>query len=274
NRGDGTFEDVTEKAGVALGDRVCVAATWVDLRNTGLPDLFVTSTRGGNVLFRNLGGGKFKNVTREAGLEHVGHSQTAVFFDFDNDGHLDLLLTQTAEWTTNEYDPKSRYYLGKGDLGGVATSAKERNILYRNNGNGTFTKVTDKAGLWGRGWAGDAVPFDYDGDGHMDVLVTCMFGRAQLYRNQGNGTFKDVTLATLGRTPWGGVGARAFDFNNDGRLDLLIVDMHSDMWMGPDRKHKSLEEARRYEKKKFRYYNGPRALENELKVMEEQELGR
>jgi hypothetical protein len=273
NKGDGTFEDVTARAGVGLGDRVCVAATWVDLRNVGLPDLFVTSTRGGNVLFRNLGNGRFKDVTKEAGLTHVGHSQTAVFFDFDNDGHLDLLLTQTAEWTTNEYDKKSRYYIGKNDLGGVATSPKEHNILYRNKGDGTFEDVTAKVGLAGRGWAGDAVAFDYDGDGRMDVLVTSMFGRAQLYRNQG-GAFKDVTLATLGQTPWGGVGARAFDFNNDGRLDLFIVDMHSDMWMGPDRKHRSLAEARQYEKKKFRFYNGPRASGNPLKAEEEYELGR
>src|SRR5262245_6520073 len=76
NRGDGTFEDVTEKAGVALGDRVCVAATFVDFDNDGKLDLFVTSTRGGNVLFRNLGNGKFEDVTRKAGLHHVGHSQT------------------------------------------------------------------------------------------------------------------------------------------------------------------------------------------------------
>src|SRR5262249_9357684 len=124
NKGDGTFEDVTDKAGVGLGDHVCVAATWVDLRNVGLPDLFVTSTRGGNVLFRNLGNGRFKDVTKEAGLTHVGHSPTSVFFDFDNDGPLDLLLTQTAEWTTNEYDKKSRYYIGKNALCGVATRSK------------------------------------------------------------------------------------------------------------------------------------------------------
>ena len=79
NNGDGTFTDLAEKAGVALGDRVCVAATWVDYRNEGRPSLFVTSTRGGNVLFRNLGNGTFQDVTKEAGLEHVGHAQTGVF---------------------------------------------------------------------------------------------------------------------------------------------------------------------------------------------------
>src|SRR5207302_6976113 len=88
NKGDGTFEDVTEKAGVGLGDRICVAATWGDTLNRGRPDLYVTSTRGGNVLFRNDGDGTFTDVTREAGLALVAHSQTAVFFDYDGDGLL------------------------------------------------------------------------------------------------------------------------------------------------------------------------------------------
>src|SRR5438067_3509112 len=86
NKGDGTFEDVTDRAGVALGDRVCVGATFADYDNDGLLDLFVTSTRGGNVLFKNVGGGRFQDVTEKAGLKHVGHSQTAVFFDYDDDG--------------------------------------------------------------------------------------------------------------------------------------------------------------------------------------------
>src|SRR5262249_18312160 len=73
NKGDGTFEDVAQQAGVALGDRICVAATWADYDNDGLPDLYVTSTRGGNVLFKNLGEGKFKDVTKEAGLTLIGH---------------------------------------------------------------------------------------------------------------------------------------------------------------------------------------------------------
>src|SRR5262249_7982692 len=104
NRGDGTFEDVAPAPAVAPGDRACVAARFVDYDNDGLPALFVTSTRGGNVLFKNLGGGKFKDVTRQAGLTHVGHSQTPVFFDYDNDGFLDLFLTNTAEWTSGDYD--------------------------------------------------------------------------------------------------------------------------------------------------------------------------
>src|SRR6516162_3559337 len=99
NNGDGTFTAVTHKAGVAVGDRICVAATFGDYDNDGHPDLYVTSTRGGNLLFHNKGDGTFTDVTRRAGLVHVGHSQTAAFFDYDNDGHLDLIVTNTAKWT-------------------------------------------------------------------------------------------------------------------------------------------------------------------------------
>jgi hypothetical protein len=251
NRGDGTFVDVTKQAGVALGDRICTAATFVDYDNDGHQDLFVTSTRGGNVLFRNLGNGTFKDVTRQAGLEHIGHSQTAVFFDFDNDGYLDLLVTNTGQWTTS-FDQADKYFTGKADLFQVAASPKEYNILYRNNGNGTFTDVTEKAGLGGLGWAADVAVFDFDEDGYMDVLITNMFGRSQLYRNNGDGTFTDVTLEKLGRTPWGGMGAKVFDFNNDGKLDLYIVDMHSDMWTPP-----GLDLSKVDEKRKYSYVTGP-----------------
>jgi hypothetical protein len=233
NRGDGTFEDVTHKAGVALGDRVCVAATFADTMNKGHQDLFVTSTRGGNVFFRNLGNGTFKDVTKKVGLEHIGHSQTAVFFDYDNDGYLDLIVTNTAHWTEDAYKETSHHYPGPQELWDMAAARPEANILYHNNGDGTFTDVTAKAGLKGKGWGGDVAVFDYNDDGYLDVLVTNMFGASQLYRNNGNGTFTDVTQQVLGKTSWGAIGSKVIDYNNDGRLDLLIVDMHSDMWLPP-----------------------------------------
>jgi hypothetical protein len=275
NRGDGTFEDVTEKAGVGLGDRICVGATFIDFDNDGHLDLFVTSTRGGNVLFRNMGDGTFKDVTAQAGLTKIAHSQTAVFFDYDNDGYLDLFLTNTAEWTTNNYDNASHSFVGGGSFaGGIIYSKKESNVLYHNNGDGTFTDVTEKAGLAGRGWAADAVAFDYDGDGRMDLFVTSMFGRCQLYRNNGDGTFTDETLKVLGRTPWGGIGANLIDFNNDGRLDLFVVDMHSDMWMGLDRHHAYREMATKNKSKKFPYVYGPLAVGDVLAIEREKQMGR
>jgi hypothetical protein len=279
NRGDGTFEDVTARAGVGLGDRVCVAATFADYDNDGRQDLFVTSTRGGNVLFHNKGDGTFEDVTAKAGVSYVGHSQTAAFFDFDNDGYLDLLLVNTAQWTTDNFDAKARYYTGR-DFASLLRGATEANILYRNNGNGTFTDVTARSGLAGRGWAGDVAVWDYDGDGRPDVLVTCMFGRSQLYHNNGDSTFTDVTLATLGRTPFGSVGAKVFDFDNDGRLDLFIVDMHSDMWMDVDNPDRSLPLAREWARKKPRYLGEPAdggdpdAPPNPVGMAREREKGR
>lgn len=257
NRGDGTFEEVAQQAGVAVGDRVCVAAAFVDYDNDGRPDLFVTTTRGGNILFKNLGNGKFKDVTKEAGLTHVGHSQTPLFFDFDNDGLLDLFLPNTAEWTTESYDQAARYFVGKAKLNDVFLSKREHNVLYRNQGDGTFKDVTEKAGLKGVGWSSQCVAFDFDGDGYMDLFVTCMVGRCQLYRNHHDGTFTDVTLKVLGKTPWGALGCKLLDINNDGRLDLYVVDMHSDMWMGLDTDHRSLEFALGSGSRKFSTRLGP-----------------
>jgi hypothetical protein len=274
NRGDGTFEDVTAKAGVALGDRVCVAATFADYDNDGRPDLFVTSTRGGNVLFHNNGDGTFSDVTEKTGVAHVGHSQSAVFFDYDNDGFLDLLVTNTAAWTDDRYEKETHYWPGKGLFSEVVLSPKEYNVLYHNNGDGTFTDVTEMAGLAGRGWAGDAVAFDYDGDGRLDLFVSCMFGRCQLYRNNGDGKFSDVTLDVLGRTSWGAVGCKAFDFNNDGRLDLFVVDMHSDMWMGLDRDHESLPLAVQSEKVKYPDRYGPLVQNDPTLLDDEKEIAR
>ena len=261
NRGDGTFEDVTAKAGVALDGRVSVGATFADYDNDGWEDLFVTTTRAGNVLFHNRGDGTFEDVTAKAGLTHVGHSQTAVFFDYDNDGRLDLYLTNTAHWTTDNFNFAGRNFDGKASLDALMGSPIETNILYHNNGDGTFTDVSDKAGLRGKGWAGDVAVFDYDDDGFLDVFVPSMFGRGQLYHNNGNGTFTDVTAETLGPTPHGAIGAKVFDYDGDGRLDLFVVDMHSDMWMGLDSRHASLEEAKQAQHRRFLSPAGPRVNE-------------
>jgi len=260
NKGDGTFEDVTQKAGVALGDRICVGAAFADYDNDGHPDLFVTSARGGNVLFRNQGDGTFKDVTKEAGLSLVAHSQTPVFFDFDNDGYLDLFVANTAKWTQDNYDTDAHYFPGLPDFWMTASSPPEESVLYRNNRDGTFTDVTAKAGLKGLGWVGDVAVFDYNGDGHLDLFVTKMFGAGQLFRNNGDGTFTDVTKEVLGRTSWGATGSRAFDFNNDGELDLYVVNMHADMWLpsetAPDLRP---NKAQFNFKKKYPRFNGPMA---------------
>lgn len=254
NRGDGTFENVTNEAGpLALTDRICVGAAFADYDNDGDQDLYITSTRGGNVLYENQGAGRFIDVTQRAGVGLVAHSQTPAFFDYDNDGYLDLFVTNSARWTSDEYDENLKYYPGAGAIWRHVFNREDRefNVLYRNNRDGTFTDVTSEAGLSGKGWSGDVAVFDFDDDGHLDLVVTNMFGTSQLYRNDGRGHFDDVTLQTLGKTSLGAIGSKAFDFNNDGRLDLFITDMHSDMWIGFDDVH--LVEPG----KKFRSIVGP-----------------
>jgi len=269
NKGDGTFEDVTEKAGVAAGDRVCVAAVFVDYDNSGRQSLFVTSTRGGNIMFQNNGDGTFSDVTEKLGLTHVGHAQTPIFFDYDNDGYLDLFIPHTGEWTIDEQGA-GRHQKGK-DIMDMLGSKIEENLLYHNvpvdpkdpSKGRKFVKVPDAGGLKGHGWTGGAVAFDYDGDGYTDLFITAMFNRCQLYRNNRDGTFTDVTHKLLGKTPAGGVSCNVFDYNNDGRLDILVMDMHSDMWMGLDVPHASEEKATKFANKKFPFFSGPAKVSDE-----------
>ncbi len=262
NKGDGTFEDWTDKAGVGLGDRVCVAAAFGDTLNQGRPDLYVTSTRGGNVFYRNNGDGTFRDATKEAGLTLVAHSQTAVFFDYDGDGFLDLFVTNTAHWTLGNEKVDGRDFLGSASLEEMFTWPIEYNVLYHNNGDGTFTDVTEKAGLKGKGWSGDVAVFDYNDDGRPDLLVTNMFGRSLLYRNNGDGSFAEVTGEVLKRTSWGAIAAKAFGCKNDGRLDLLISDMHSDMWLPYDRDPR-VESARISFTKKYPKFTGAMAKQGD-----------
>ncbi|HEY6225557.1 MAG TPA: VCBS repeat-containing protein, partial [Verrucomicrobiae bacterium] len=100
NLGGGKFENITQTAGVGLVGRVGVAAAFADIDNDGDPDLFVTTVRGGNALFENDGHGKFHDITQEAGVGYVGHSSGIVFFDFDNDGLLDLYVCNVGRYTT------------------------------------------------------------------------------------------------------------------------------------------------------------------------------
>jgi hypothetical protein len=249
NDGGGKFTDVTASAGadLALADRICVSATWADYDNDGREDLFVTSTRGGNVLFHNDGGGKFTDVTERAGLKLAAHSETGTFFDADGDGRLDLLVTGTARWTTDDYDAVRHYWPGPASLFDLSHRPAEPNVFYRNNGDGTFTDATAESGLAGRGWNCECAVFDYDGDGRPDVFVSSMFGASTLYLNAGSGKFIDTTAAVLRRVPYGAVGCKAFDFDGDGRLDLFVVDMHSDMWAEPDLDVSLVKEKRKYE---------------------------
>ncbi len=229
NTGDGHFEDVTARAGVGLADQISVTASFADYDNDGDADLFVTTVRKGNHLFRNEGKNRFADVTKEAGLDYSGHSSGAVFFDYDEDGKLDLFLTNVGRYTTDAVG-RGGFFVGMEDAfqGHLHPDRSEASILYRNLGNGKFENVS-KTVLEHVAWSGDATAFDADGDGWQDLYVPNMQGDNRFYRNDGGKRFVEETAAHFAKTPWGAMGVKAFDYDNDGRPDLMLTDMHSDM---------------------------------------------
>ncbi|MFL6208518.1 MAG: CRTAC1 family protein [Pyrinomonadaceae bacterium] len=283
NNGDGTFTDVTERAGIAnsmLGMGLAVG----DYDNDGRPDLYVTGY-GASKLYHNNGNGTFADVTDKARVNNRRWGASAAFFDYDGDGALDLYVCNYLD-----FDPAAKapceFFAGrpycyiskfKGAAGvlfhnnrdGTFTDVSERagiakavgkglgvvaldynedghidlyqandsdpNFLFRNNGNGTFAEVAfeadaalDPDGNVRGGMGVDAA--DIDGDGHLDLFVTNFSGQPNaFFHNNGDGTFSETTYALgLGRVsvPMSGFGARFFDYNNDGALDLFVLNGH------------------------------------------------
>ena len=243
NLGDGKFENITKKAGVAVKGRISVTASFADIDNDGDPDLYVTTVRDGNVLFENKGSGKFKDISKSSGLDYNGHSSSAVFFDYDRDGLLDLFVTNVGKFTTevnksatanypNEtFDTEYSYYVSffsafeaeqSGDL-------DEHSLLYRNTGKNRFVDVTKEVGLIDNGWFGDATSVDLNEDGWPDLYMVNMQGDDEYYENVEGKRFVNKTDELFPTTSWGSMGIKAFDYDNDGRMDIYVTDMHTDM---------------------------------------------
>jgi hypothetical protein len=230
NLGNGKFENITEKAGVALKDRVSVSGAFGDVDNTGHEDLYVTSVNQGNVLFQNDGHGHFKDITHEAGLDLISHSSGAFFFDYDNDGLPDLLVCNVGVYTTNDKDSDGVFVGLKDAFGGHLHPERfEHPVLYKNLGHYKFKDVTAEVGLNPKVWCGDATFADLKGDGFPGIYFLNMQGANQYFENQGGKKFVEKTADYFPRTPWGAMGVKFFDYDNDGRMDLLVTDMHSDM---------------------------------------------
>ena len=232
----GAFVDVTEKAGVtgmpqnAYGMGVAVG----DYDNDGFQDLYVTNY-GPNTLYRNTGHGTFEDVTARAGVSAGGWSASAGFLDYDNDGKLDLFVTRYLDWTyesnrhCGEKRPGYRAYCHPDNFDAVS------NVLFRNNGDGTFTDVSDKAGVATPRGKGLGVAFaDFDDDGFVDVYVANDSVQSFLYHN-GRGTFSEVgLLAGVGFNEDGktfaGMGVDFADYDNDGRPDVFVTDLSNERY--------------------------------------------
>lgn len=230
NLGGGRFRDITEAAGVAVADRIGVTASFADIDNDDDPDLYVTTVRGGNLLFLNEGQGKFRDISKLSGLDYNGHSSSAVFFDYDRDGLLDLFLTNPGKYTTEEQGAAS-YYVGYPDAfsGQLYPDRTEQSILFRNTGNNRFVDVSEALGIIDQSWTGAASPIDANDDGWPDLYVLNMQGHDEYYENVAGKRFVKKSRELFAKTPWGSMGIKSFDFDNDGLLDILITDMHTDM---------------------------------------------
>jgi len=225
NNGDGTFTDVTEKAGV--GDKgYGVGGSAADYDNDGDLDLYVLNY-GPNVLYRNNGDGTFTDVTKESGLGDPHWSLSAPWFDYDGDGDLDVYVGNYLAYDKGKF---RSYYAAKGYPGPLSYSGQP-DALYRNNGDGTFTDVTKEAGLWRPdGRAMSVAVADIDNDGLLDIYVTNDAMENYFWKNRGDGTFSDEALVMGMAFGEGGQGVSSMgpavgDVDRDGRLDIYIPDM-------------------------------------------------
>ncbi len=229
NNRDGTFTDVTARAavgGTAYGMGVAVG----DYDGDGLPDIYLTQYPN-NILYHNNGDGTFTDVTAKAGVAAPGWGTSAVWFDFDNDGRLDLFVCNFAD-----FNKEKNVSCGNKDQGQhfycKPNVYKPRSSwLFHNNGDGTFTDVTEKSGIaksltkaWG------VVAADVNNDGRMDLFVGNDTAPNCLFLNRGNGRFEDAAvLAGVAYSPFGvarsGMGVDAADFDQDGWIDLFVANV-------------------------------------------------
>ena len=244
NNRDGTFEDVTAQSGLGRTNLWALGLAVADYDNDGFDDIFITCW-GQNILFKNNGKGGFTDVTEKAGLLHpeVRLGAGCTWIDYDRDGHLDLFISHYVV-----FDPGKIPARGKnpactwknvpvycGPLGLPQESCR----LYHNNGDGTFTDVSDRSGISmqgvkkGPGYGLTAVAADFDGDGWPDIYVACDTTDSLLFRNNQDGTFTECALENGvavnqdGREQEG-MGLGIGDYNTDGFLDIFKTHFSDD----------------------------------------------
>ncbi|MEQ8206598.1 MAG: FG-GAP-like repeat-containing protein [Woeseia sp.] len=243
NLGNGRFENITTEAGLNIDDRIGVAASFADIDNDGDPDLYLTNVRIGNLLFENDGNGHFKDITDHSGTGVKAHSSGATFFDYDRDGLLDLFVSNVGQYTTDtlsnvtHYTDKGQtssdyqYYVGFKDAfaGHLKPERTEFSVLLKNLGDNRFADVSKDVGLVDSSWSGDATVIDGNSDGWPDLYLLNMQGNDEYYENDQGKRFVRKSRERFPKTPWGSMGIRSFDYDNDGDMDIYVTDMHSDM---------------------------------------------
>ena len=228
NRGNLSFEDVTEISNTGGGKQWKLGSTICDINNDGLLDIYVSvsglKTNKENLLFVNQGPNNngipvFTEEAKKYGINDAGMTTQATFFDYDNDGDLDLYV---ANYPITPF--KATPYVYKQ----MMRNAKwiDSGHLYKNNNNGTFTDVTQESGLLSFGLSLSATVSDLNQDGYKDIYISNDFLSPDFfYFNNGDGTFSDKTSEVVGQTSHYGMGADIADYNNDGFLDILQIDM-------------------------------------------------
>ena len=222
NKGDLKFEDITDSSGSGGDDRWYTGSTMIDINNDGLLDIYV-SVAGldgikNNELYINNGDNTFTESAKDYGIDDIGNSVQATFFDYDKDGDLDLYV---ANYPITPFDAPRSYYFYKMQN----TDDYETDNLYRNDGS-SFTRVTEEAGLRTYGLTLSATIGDLNNDSYPDIYISNDFSSPDfMYMNNGDGTFSESVKETTNQTSFYGMGVDIADFNNDLYLDYIQVDM-------------------------------------------------